>query len=195
MIIQESELQVITEQFKNDSLKNVTNIMFGGFTEPTSFSQQNQFVSEIVNCSNEKLYITDTNEEYEFPIIKIINKSNTIIFDYDVAKIKTPLFIKSLLYSCHEMLSDIINFPVKISIYTRENCPACVKMVDNLISYTLETGEGINIDILDVDKLKINILSVPFIIIKNLQTGKENSFVGMYNNSILRKNIIELMEE
>jgi len=93
------------------------------------------------------------------------------------------------------MLSDIINFPINVSIYTRENCPACIKMVDNLISYALETGEGINLDILDVDKLKINILSVPFIIIKNLQSGKENSFVGMYNNSILRKNIIELMEE
>ena len=195
MIIQESELQVITEQFKNDSLKNITNITFGGFTEPTSFSKQNQFVSEIVNCSNGKLYITDNNEEYSFPIIKIINESNTIIFDYDVAKTKTPIFIKSLLYSCHEMLSDIINFPINVSIYTRENCPACIKMVDNLISYALETGEGINLDILDVDKLKINILSVPFIIIKNLQSGKENSFVGMYNNSILRKNIIELMEE
>lgn len=194
-MISNNDLQTIKQQFENKSLSRISKITLGG-SNPRLLSVQNKFISDIILISNEKLYLSDKIEEQDFEFVKINTNNNSILFDYDVIKIKTPLFIKQALYSCHNRLQNIDVLPIKLILYTSENCPVCVKMIDNVISYTVETGEGIDIDILNMDKIdktKYNVMSSPFIVIRNLETGNENCIMGMYNNSVLRNKIYNLI--
>lgn len=196
-MISNNDLQTIKQQFETDSLSRTSEITVGG-DNPHLLSMQNKFISDIINISNNKLYLSDKIEKQDFEFVKINTKYNSILFDYDVIKIKTPLFIKQVLYSCHNRLQNIDVLPIKIILHISENCPVCTKTMDNLISYTVETGEGIDIDILNIDKIdktKYTVMSSPFIVIRNLENGNENCMVGLYNNSVIRNKIYDLIGE
>ena len=200
IMIDKEFLDTISSQFNkvNTDKEYKCWVRLGYFDSIDELKSQLEFLTDLESVSNGRINVDKTpSNEYNRSQIQVKTKHNELIFDSSIVRSKQLYFIDLLLHSCHQSQRTQTYLPIKLEFYSIEHCPSCLKMLTTLVSYSFETGYYFDMSFLNLSSLdttKYNVMSVPFIVITNLQNQKEKQLTGWYNERILTSNILEVQE-